>query len=294
MNSDGPSSKSVSVTVIIAARNESANLPSCLESLSPAERIVLVDSGSTDETADIARNFGADVIQFEYQGGYPRKRQWAMDTLEIATDWVMLIDADECVPPVLWLEIANKLESDTDAFVIKKAFHFLGRRLVFGGFSHSAVLLFRKGKARFEELALEDMDDGFDMEVHERLHVGGRVGRMKSPVLHKDVKSVDHYIARHRGYARWEARVRYNYIRTGSWGKGMDGDLFGDVQQRRRFLKGIAVRMPFEPICWFVYHYVIMLGFLEGKAGFVASRIRMQYISWVRKCIKEIKLQNAS
>lgn len=289
MSPDKPNPKSIAVTVIIAARDEAENLPLCLESLSPAERVILVDSNSRDSTAEIAQSYGAEVIQFEYQGGYPRKRQWAMDTLDVATNWIMLVDADECVSPALWLEIEENLESDVNAFAVTKAFHFLGKRLLFGGFSHSAVILFRRGKARFEELDCEGMDDGFDMEVHERLHVDGIVGRIKAPLMHKDAKSIDRYIARHEGYARWEARVRYNYVKTGSWGNGMDGNLFGDVQQRRRFLKGIALRIPFEPLCWFLYHYVVRLGFLEGNAGFTASKIRAQYIGWARKRLKELQ-----
>ncbi len=289
MNVEKPANKSIAVTVIIAVRDDAENLPSCLESLSPAERIVVVDSNSRDDTVDVARRFGAEVIQFEYNGGYPRKRQWAMDAIDITTNWILLIDADERVPPELWREIEANLESDVNAFAVTKAFHFLGKRLRFGGFSHSAVILLRKGKARFEELDFEGMDDGFDMEVHERLHVDGIVARIKAPLMHKDVKSIDHYIARHEGYARWEARVRYNYVKTGSWGNGMDGNLFGDVQQRRRFLKGIALRIPFEPLCWFLYHYVVRLGFLEGSAGFTASKIRAQYICWARKRLKELQ-----
>ena len=95
------------LTVLIAAKDEERNIGRCLASLSPAERIVVIDSHSKDRTAIIAAEQGAEVVQFEYSGGYPKKRQWALDTLTITTPWILLLDADEAVPPELWQEIAD-------------------------------------------------------------------------------------------------------------------------------------------------------------------------------------------
>ena len=95
------------ITVIIAAKNEEANIARCLSSLAPAARVCLIDSQSEDATAHIARTNGADVVQFHYPGGYPKKRQWALDNLRIETPWVLLLDADEMVPPELWQEISR-------------------------------------------------------------------------------------------------------------------------------------------------------------------------------------------
>ena len=134
------------ITAIIAARNEERNIPRCLRSLARAEAICLIDSGSQDATGTIATNMGANVIQFHYGGGYPKKRQWALDTLDISSPWVMLVDGDEVVPHELWEEIAAEIESTScNAFLVTKGFHFLGRRLRFGGFSHCAVILFPAG-----------------------------------------------------------------------------------------------------------------------------------------------------
>src|SRR5437763_1500665 len=112
------------VTVLIAARNEEANLSKCLATLKPAARVVVLDSYSADATAEIARGAGADVVQFDYHNGYPKKRQWALDHLEIETPWVFLVDADECVPEALWTEIAEAIERPgcPDAFLITKGF----------------------------------------------------------------------------------------------------------------------------------------------------------------------------
>jgi glycosyltransferase involved in cell wall biosynthesis len=89
------------VTVIVPVRNEARNLPRCLESLRDVGEVFVIDSQSTDETCAIAESFGAKVVQFHYQGGWPKKRQWAMDTFPIAYDWILLLDADEVVTPEL-------------------------------------------------------------------------------------------------------------------------------------------------------------------------------------------------
>ena len=87
------------VSVIVPVRNEAGNLPRCLESLRGCGEIYVVDSQSADRTTEIARSFGAQVVQFHYQGGWPKKRQWALHTLPLRYDWVLLLDADEALTP---------------------------------------------------------------------------------------------------------------------------------------------------------------------------------------------------
>jgi glycosyltransferase involved in cell wall biosynthesis len=278
------------ITVLIATKNEEKNIGHCLSSLSPAVRIILVDSQSQDRTERIARDSGAEVIQFYYRGGYPKKRQWALDSIPIHTPWVFLLDADEAVPDPLWAEIKDVLHQSggPDAWLITKGFHFMGRRFRHGGFSHKAVLLFRRGKGRFEEIIAED-PSGLDMEVHERLLVEGKIGRLKTPLIHEDFKGLEAYISRHNQYSSWEARVRQKFLngRNGTL-PTLHPRLFGDHQERRRFLKMIAMRVPFEPQFWFFYHYIFRLGFLEGRPGLISSRIRSDYIAQVRAKLREM------
>ncbi len=287
--SSSPRSAPLPITVLIAAKNEEANLARCLASLGPAARLILLDSHSTDRGPEIARDRGCEVVQFDYAGGYPKKRQWALETLEIVTDWVLLLDADETVPDALWSELEQAIgrPDSPDAFLITKGFHFLGRRFRFGGFSHSAVLLFRRGKARFEEL-LQDPANAQDMEVHERLIVDGDVGRLRTPLIHEDFKGLKAYLDRHNQYSTWEARLRSRYLHDGRYGQStIRPRLFGNTQERRRFLKLIAVRVPGEPLWWFLYHYLLRLGFLEGRPGLIASHIRASYIAQARaKCFE--------
>jgi glycosyltransferase involved in cell wall biosynthesis len=281
------------ITVLLAAKNEAVNLPRCLAALKPGARTILLDSHSTDATADIALSHGAEVVQFDYRGGYPIKRQWALDRLAIATPWVLLLDADEVVPEALWQEIASVVRQldARDAYLITKGFHFLGRRFQYGGFSHSAVLLFKTGKARFERL-FDDEPGGLDMEIHERMMVDGRIGRLDTPLIHEDFKGLEAYIARHNQYSTWEARVRHYYLTTGRYGEEtITPGLFGNAQERRRFLKALIVRLPFEQHLWFLYHYVARLGLLEGRPGLIASQIRASYIAQTRAKIYELGLK---
>lgn len=282
------------ITVLLAVKNESVNLPKCLNSLREAEKVIILDSKSTDGTIEIAEANGASVVQFAYSGGYPKKRQWAMDTLDLNTPWLLLIDADEVVPPTLWSQIRAVVSDDHshDGFLIKKGFHFLGRKMRFGGFSHEAVLLLRRGKGRFERL-VEDAEGGMDMEVHERIIVTGSVGRLSAPLIHEDFKGLEAYIARHNKYSTWEANLRYGFLEHGVYGvETIRPRLFGNSQERRRWLKAFIIRLPFEPWLWFFYHYIVRLGVLEGNVGLIACQIRMSYIQQARAKIFELRLKN--
>ena len=281
----------IPVTVILAVKNEAKNLNRCLSSLQSFSKIYVVDSSSNDGSIQIAEKFNAEVVQFAYFGGYPKKRQWAISSLPISTRWTLLLDADEFISPLLLSEIKEVVSRPSiyKAFYIKKQFHFLGKCFKFGGFSHKAILLFSTGVASFEEL-VDDSTGDLDMEVHERILVNGKVGALASPLVHEDFKGLDAYIDRHNKYSTWEARLRFKYFSSAQYGdSGISANIFGDVQQRRRFLKLIAIRIPFESWAWFIYHYFLRLGFLEGRPGLIASQIRASYISQVRAKIYELK-----
>src|SRR6266550_7905812 len=118
------------ISVIIPVRNEARNLPRCLESLRGVGEVYVVDSNSSVETAEIARSFDATVVQFIYHGGWPKKRQWAMDTLPIAYDWILLLDADEVVTPELSREIRQAVQNPrVTGYRICLQLYFLGKLL---------------------------------------------------------------------------------------------------------------------------------------------------------------------
>src|ERR1700680_4246023 len=184
---------SLPVSVIIPVRNEAQNLSRCLASLRGVGEIYVVDSGSTDETAEIARAFGAKVVQFHYHEGWPKKRQWAMNTLPLAYDWILLLDADEMLTPELVEEIRQAVRNPfCDGYYIALRMHFLGRVLRHGNASFYKLSLFRRGKGRFECRLKEQDASMCDMEVHEHVVVEGRTAKMKNPVVHHDVETLSH------------------------------------------------------------------------------------------------------
>ena len=257
---------SIPITVLIAVRNEEVNLSRCLRSVKCMQHVVVIDSNSTDDTCRIAEEAGAELVQFKYAGGYPKKRQWGLENLRIATPWVLMLDADEVVSEDLIHEI-KRVVSDPiccDGYLIRKGFHFLGNRFRFGGFSHKAVLLFRTGQAKFEHL-MDENPGGMDMEVHERLIVQGPVGTLSAALIHEDFKGLEAYIARHNQYSTWEAALRHGFLTTGQWGKeSITARLWGNAQERRRFLKQLVCRLPLVHWVWFIYHFIIRGGMFEG------------------------------
>src|ERR1700691_5203650 len=202
----------IPVSVIVAVRNEARNLPRCLECLRDMGEVYVVDSQSTDNTVEIARSYGAKVVQFHYQGGWPKKRQWAMDTLRLRHDWILLLDADEALTPELTDEIRSAIRDPRyDGYHIALRIYFLGRELRHSGASFRKLALFRRGKGRFECRLKEQDASMADMEIHEHIVMDeaskGKTIRLKHPLLHHNVESLSHYIRKHDEYSNWEARV---------------------------------------------------------------------------------------
>jgi glycosyltransferase involved in cell wall biosynthesis len=256
---------SLPVSVLVAARNEAHNLPRCLESLRGVGEVYVIDSLSTDETADIARSLGAKVVQFHYRGGWPKKRQWAMDTLPLSYDWILLLDADEALTPELTEEISQAVANvHCDGYYIALRMFFLGRALRHGDARFYKLSLFRRGKGRFE-CRLKDQDTSMcDMEVHEHVVVDGQTARLKNLIVHHNVESLSRYIQKHNEYSNWEANVLLSQS-----SEEMPASLFGNQAQRRRWLKRKGFHLPGSPLVLFLYRYFIRLGFLDGVPGLI-------------------------
>ena len=264
--SSGEASNRVPVSVLVPTRNESRNITRCLDPLRGwADEIVVVDSRSTDDTVEIAEAYGATVLQFDYAGGWPKKRQWALDTFDFRNEWILLLDADEILLGPIKNEIARAVAAnDHDGYWLRFQLYFLGRQLRHGGFDLWKLFLFRKGKGRYER-RLEKQDASMsDIEIHEHVIVDGRVGRLRSPVRHENWNSLYRYIEKHNEYSQWEAKVYH---------EGFDDDLppslTGNQAQKRRWVKQFLVRVPGFPLITFFYHYFVRLGFLDGRVGLI-------------------------
>jgi glycosyltransferase involved in cell wall biosynthesis len=255
------------VTVIIPTRNEAANLPRCLESLSGVGEVYVIDSNSTDETPEIARTFGAKVVQFHYHGGWPKKRQWALDTLPIAYDWILLLDADETLTPELSREIREATQQTRyEGFYIPLQIVFLQRALRHSGARFQKLSLFRRGKGHFECRLREQDESMCDMEVHEHVIVDGATARLKNPLQHRNADSLFHYIAKHNEYSNWEARV---WMKKKGNSTELPPALWGSQAQRRRWLKRNFFSLPGSSFLFFLYKYLVRLGFLDGIPGLI-------------------------
>jgi len=196
------------VTVIVPVRNEAKNLPRCLQSLERFGEVYVIDSQSEDATVEIARSHNAKVVQFFYTGGWPKKRQWALDTLPLVHEWVLLLDADEILTAALTAEIERVVASrEADGYFLKLQMFFLNRPLRFSGASFWKMSLFRRGKGAYE-CRLRDQDSSMaDMEIHEHVVVEGKTGYLRNPLIHHNVESLSRYIEKHNEYSNWEAGV---------------------------------------------------------------------------------------
>jgi len=255
------------VSVIVPVRNEAHNLSRCLESLRGVGEVYVVDSASSDGTAEIARSFGAKVVQFHYAGGWPKKRQWAMDTLPLAYDWVFLVDADEALTPELAAEMRQAIQDARfDGYYIGLQVVFLSRVLRHGGAGFYKLSLFRRGKGRFE-CRLKDQDSSMaDMEVHEHVIVEGKSLRLKNALRHHNVESISRYIQKHDEYSNWDARV---WLEGEANSAELPPSLSGNQAQRRRWLRKRLFALPGSSLLLFIYRYFFRLGFLDGVPGLI-------------------------
>lgn len=275
------------VSVIVAARNEEKNLPRCLGALREAGEVYVIDSQSSDATPEIARNFGAKVVQFHYQGGWPKKRQWAMENLSFGYDWILLVDADEALTPQLAVEIRDAVQNPAfNGYCISLRMHFLGRVLRHGDASFWKLALFRRGKGRYECRLREQDASMADMEIHEHVVVDGPTSKLRNPLIHHNVESLSRYIQKHDEYSNWESRV---LLQAESSGTELAPAFFGTQAQRRRWLKKKLYAAPGSPVLLFLYRYFLRLGFLDGVPGLIYCGFQAVQMFHTKAKIYELK-----
>jgi len=259
----------VGVSVLIPAREERARLPDCLASVAWSDDVVVVDSGSRDGTREAAEAAGARVVDFCWDGRGPRKKGWALEHVEWRHAWVLLLDADERVPPGMGADIEAAAASEAHAgYLVNRRFFFMGRWIRHCGYFPSWNLrLVRREGARFERLVEGDTGSG-DVEIHEHLLVDGSVGRLPGALDHYAWPDVATFVEKHNRYSSWEAAVE---VRGGA-----DGLLAGPLARRRR-LRRLGRRLPFRPALRFLYSYVLRGGFLDGYPGYALCRLLASY-----------------
>lgn len=269
------------VTVVILTFNEQANLPDCLASCTWCDDLHIVDSGSTDETVEIAKAHGAHVHFNPFQS-FGQQRNWAIDHLPHKYDWVFHLDADERFTPELVDELRRVVEqrpNDAGFFVPHKLI-FMGRwlRRAEGGYPVFQMRFFHKDRMRFRDWGHGQRED-----------TAGRVGQLTRPYLHFNFsKGLEDWIEKHNRYSTLEAREMLN----GSSHRG-DKTLPANPRiQRRRFLKSkLWPRMPAAWLARFLWMYVFNRGFLDGLPGFHYCLLMSGYELWTRLKAREMLLE---
>jgi len=262
----------VPVSFLIPVRNEEANLPRCLQSISWADQVFVVDSKSEDRTPEITREHGAELVQFEFNGTWPKKKNWALANLPFRNEWVFILDADETLPPEAEDEIRRIVASNgsINGYWINRRFMFIGKWLKHAYYPNWNLRLFRHRLGRYEQLTNTETRSG-DNEVHEHVLVQGETGRLKCEMDHFAFPSVEVFVEKHNRYSNWEACVALErYLGKGpAPQKGAVG--------LRRFLKKLSHRMPCRPLLRFLYVYLMQGGFLDGREGYYFARLHAFY-----------------
>ncbi|MEO3434955.1 glycosyltransferase family 2 protein [Inquilinus sp. CAU 1745] len=257
------------VSVVILTKNEARNIRRCLESLTGFDQIMVIDSASTDGTADIARQAGAEVLKFRWNGLYPKKKEWALRHPSVRNDWVLLLDADEIMTADLRSELERLFRSEPPhrGYFIEGRFVFLGRPLRFGHRNRKLMLHDRR-RTTFPRCPDLRSRGSWEVEGHYQPIVEGSVGGLRSPLLHADEKPIFHWFDRHNLYSEWEADLA-----------GRRGFHALDAHEpfRRRVLKRLFRCAPFRPFLAFCHSYLWKLGVLDGRAGLDFALCRAFY-----------------
>jgi glycosyltransferase involved in cell wall biosynthesis len=282
------SAPKVPVSVLVPTRNEERNIERCLQGVSWAAQVFVVDSYSTDRTVEIARAKGAHIIPFRWDGHGSRKKNWALDNISWATEWVLVVDADEEVSDPLQEEIAAAIANRPEfaAYQIPYQYYFLGRLIKHGAPLHK-LILFRHQLARFEQTSVPEVT-GYDVELHEHPVVRGHTGKLRSHMIHHDFDDLHHYFDRHNVYSDWEALLRTRYRGRDRSGE-IKGRIFGSAVERRRFVKRLFLSLPGKPVIYFLYSYMLCAGFLDGREGFSFNLLKAFY--WYQIGLKEYEIR---
>ncbi len=270
------SSQKLPLAVVIPILNEASNLPRCLASVAWADQIFVVDSGSTDGSIAISERHGAEVVQFKFNGIWPKKKNWALENLPFRHDWVLILDADEVMPPSTRDELEELLRHDghgCTGFWINRRFMFMGKWLRHSYYPNWNLRLFKHRLGRYERLVQGATGSG-DNEVHEHIIVQGQTGRLRAEMDHYAFPSIATFVEKHNRYSNWEAQLA---VEDGLGRTETSTALQSRAVRFRRWVKSVARRLPFRPTLRFVYVYFFQLGFLDGREGFIFARLHAFY-----------------
>lgn len=269
----------IPATILIQTKNEEASIEKCVAALRDFDEIIVVDSDSTDRTAELATASGATVINFTWNGEYPQKKQWQLEHVPTRNPWILFLDADEYPSRELVEEIAAIVSDPLErrvAFDIPISYHFAGKVLKYG---HRVVKrsLLKRGFNHYEDTGLLKLPVMTELEVHYQPEARGGVGRTEGLLAHHDLDPVRTWFDRHNRYSDWEAYIHADPAmrRTVRSSKSLQGQRFDVV--------------PFKPLAFWVYSYLVRRGFLDGRAGLDYSVALATYYWQIGLKTRELK-----
>ena len=276
----------VPVSVLIPMRNEALNLRRCLSALAWADEIFAVDSDSSDGSQEIAMAYGANVVQFKMRETWPKKKNWALENIQFTHEWVLIVDADEVLPPEAETEIMRIVtdnQNPYDGYWINRRFMFMGKWLRHAYYPNWNLRLVKHCLARYEKLTDFATYSG-DNEVHEHIVVNGRTGHLQVEMDHYAFPSIAVFVEKHNRYSNWEARVALDTYLC---------DAKSSLQHRevgaRRTLKRLSHSLPFRPLLRFLYVYIWQLGMFDGIHGYYFARLHGFYELLCVLKVRELK-----
>ena len=267
------------LTIAIPVKNEEKNLAGCLEAIGQdlVKKIVLIDSGSTDNTKAIAASFGVEVVDFQWDGKFPKKRNWFLRNYQLQTRWVLFLDADEYLTTAFKTELREALTHDEIiGYWLNYTIYFMGKVLK-GGYPLHKLALFQVGAGEYERID-EDQWSKLDMEIHEHPVLKGNIGKIKSKIDHQDFRGISHYVTKHNEYAAWEAG---RYLKATS-----DENVRKSWTWKQKIKYGLMKSVWIGPV-YFLGSYFLLGGFRDGARGLSFAMLKMSYFNQIYCKIKE-------
>jgi len=260
----------IPVTVLILTLNEELAIGNCLNSVKDFDQVVVIDSGSLDKTCEIALQFGATVVNFEWDGLYPKKKQWSLNLSIIRNEWVLFLDADEIVQSDLIDEIRGLFNSSRSmghtAYEIKLNYEFMGKQLNHGH-RVKKISLLKKDFCSFPELDDLSVSNMWEVEGHYQPLVSGSIGHLKGNIYHRDPDSLFDYFSRHNRYSDWEASIATSKF------------LSSQINSLRSAQGRKFQNIPLKPITFFMYSYICKFGWRDGREG-LDYAIALSFYYW--------------
>jgi len=265
------------VTIVVLTKNEEINLPNCLDSVRNfAKRVVVIDSGSTDRTKDIACEYGADFYYHPFEN-YARQFNWGLDNVNIITKWTFRLDADERLTPALCQELSQIMKDhdndNVNGVTMEAWLYFMGRKIKHGAHNKRKLMLFKTGIGRIEDRKMDE---------HTILSEGESIS-CKERFIHYDFKDMTHWVNKMNWYATREMQDYIEFVNAKNI-SSIDDNNDKDISNLRKKKFGIYYRFPMFLRSWllFIYYYVFKLGFLDGKEGFI---FHWMYHRWYRALV---------